>query len=93
LGDQGGRDDPADLAYFGEIAGEPIAIRAGFIDKDEVRACGLQPPDELSDVTLPRPNVTEGDALGVVFLGDRGDRDRVLMDIHADGERAKLGHG
>jgi hypothetical protein len=81
------------MAFVGEIAVEPIATRTGFINKDEVRAFGLEPTDEVIDVTLSRPDIAEGDHLGVVLLGDTGDRDRVLMDIHSDVERARLVHG
>ena len=35
FGDQRGRDDPADLACFCQVAVEPIATRAGCIDKDK----------------------------------------------------------
>ena len=90
FGDQRGRDDPADMAFFCEIAVEPIATRAGFIDKDEVRAFGLQPTDELIDVTLSCTDVPEGDDLRVVVLSDRGDGNRVFMDIQSDVERARL---
>jgi hypothetical protein len=54
---------------------------------------GLQPTEELIDVTLARPDMAERDDRGVVFLGDRGAVNRVFMDIHADGERARLWHG
>jgi hypothetical protein len=93
FGDQGGRHDPADMAFFGEITVEPIATRASFIDKDEVRAFGWQPTDECIDVTLSCPSIAERDDLGVVFLGDIGDGNRVFMNIHSDGERARLCHG
>jgi hypothetical protein len=81
------------MAFFGEIAVEPIAARAGLIDQDELRAFGVQAMDELIDVTRSRPDVPEGDDLGVVVLGNISDRDRVFMDIHSDVERARLGHG
>src|SRR5262249_49958273 len=35
-GNQGGCDDPADMAFCGEITVEPRATRAGFRDKDKV---------------------------------------------------------
>ena len=80
LGDQGGGDDPADMACWGAIAGEPRATWAGCIDQDEVRACGWPPTDQVSEVTLSRPDSAAGDDLSVVGCGDLGDRDRVLMD-------------
>jgi hypothetical protein len=69
-GNQGGGHDPADIAFFRQVAVEPIATRAGFIDKDEVLTFGLQPPDELIDVTLSRPDGAEGDDLGAVVFSD-----------------------
>jgi hypothetical protein len=93
VGEQRGRDAPADLAFVRAIAGEPIATRAGFIDQDKVRACGLPPTDELSDVTRSCPDVAEGDDLRAVVLHDRGDGHRVLMDIQTDVECARLLHG
>jgi hypothetical protein len=91
--DHGGRDDPTDTAFLGEIAGEPLAARASFIDQDEAWAVGVQVTDELIDVTLSRPDVPPGDDLGVVVLGHISDRDRVLMDIHSDVARARPCHG
>jgi hypothetical protein len=76
-----------------EIARAPIATGAGVRDKDEVRAFGRQPTDEVIAVTLSRPEMAKGDDLGVVVCGDIGDRHRVLMAIPADSERASLGPG
>jgi hypothetical protein len=56
-------------------------------------AFGLHLPDELIDVTLACTDVAEGDDLGVMFLGDIGDGNRVFMDIHPDVKRARLAHG
>jgi hypothetical protein len=77
----------------GAIAVKPRATRAGVIDKDEGRALGWQPTDEVVKVTLSHPAGGEGDDLGVVVFGDRGDRDRVVMAIQTDVARARLGHG
>jgi hypothetical protein len=81
------------MTFFGAIPVEPIATRASFIDKDEGRAFGLQPTEELIDATLSRPYIAEREDLGVVFFSDIGDGNRVLMDIHTDVERARLCHG
>jgi hypothetical protein len=89
LGDQGGRDDAADLAFVGELAVAPLATRAGFLNQDEVRAVGWQPAAEVIDSARSRPDGPEGDDLGVMFVGDIGDRDRLFMDIHSDVERAR----
>ena len=55
-----------------------------------MRAFGLQLPDECIDVTLAGTDGAEGDDLSVVFFGDRGDRNRVFMDIQTDVECARL---
>src|SRR4030095_6699721 len=41
FGDQGGRDAPTDMAFCGEIAGEPRATRPRCIDTDAGGAFGL----------------------------------------------------
>jgi hypothetical protein len=80
LGDQGGRDDPADLALFGQVTGEPIATWPSFIDKDEVEAFGLQPTDKFIDIALSRTDVPKGDDFGVRFLGRRKRRQWTLYE-------------
>jgi hypothetical protein len=90
LREQGGGDDPAAVAFFGQRAREPRAAGAGFIDQDELLALGLQLPDERVDSTLPGPDRAQGDDFRALFLGHRGDRDGRFMAIHADGERARL---
>jgi hypothetical protein len=47
------------MAFFGQITVEPVPAGTGLIDKDELRAFGLQPTDELIDVTLARPDVPD----------------------------------
>jgi hypothetical protein len=81
------------MALFREIAIEPLTAWAGFIDQDEVRAFRLQATDEIINVTLSRPTSAEGDELGVVVLGHRGDRDRIFMDVQSDIEHARLWPG
>jgi hypothetical protein len=54
---------------------------------------GLQPTEEVIEVTWSRTAMAKGDDCGAVVLHDRGDGNRVFMDIHADGERARLWHG
>jgi hypothetical protein len=65
----------------------------GINSKDERLAFGLHLPAELIDVTLACPDGAEGDTFGVVFLGDLGDGNRVLMDIQTAVKRARLAHG
>jgi hypothetical protein len=81
FGEQGGSDDPADLAFFGQIAVEPIATRPSFIYKDKVGAFGLQPTDQFIDIALARTDVAKGDDLGVRCLGDVGNGNGLFMNI------------
>jgi hypothetical protein len=89
-GNQGGSDNPTDMAFLSEIAGEPIPTRPCFIDKDQMFAFGLHFPDEVVDIALACTNGAEGDNLSVVFLGNVGNGNRLFLDIHSDGERARL---
>jgi hypothetical protein len=93
FGDQGGSDDPADMTFVGEIAVEPRATRAGFIDQDKVWALGLQPPAEVIAVTRSCTDGVEEHDLSAVVLNDIGDGNRVLMDIQTDVKRARVTHG
>jgi hypothetical protein len=93
LRDQGRGDDPAAVAFLGQIAREPRAAGAGCIDNDERLALGLQVPEALVDITRPGPDRAQRDDFRAIVLGDRGDRDGLLRDIHADVERARLSHG
>jgi hypothetical protein len=72
------------MAFMDQIAVEPGPAGTGLIDKDELRAFGLQPPDELIDVTLARPDITEGDDLGSVIFGGIGHGNRIFVDIKTD---------
>jgi hypothetical protein len=93
FGAQGGRHDPADMAFCGQRAGEPVPAGARLIDKEEMCACGLHLTDAWIDVTLSCPDVAEEDDGGVVCLGDVRHGNRLVMDIQADGKRARLVHG
>jgi hypothetical protein len=44
FGNQGGGDDPADIAFFQQVAIEPVAAGARFIDEDELLTLRLQLP-------------------------------------------------
>jgi hypothetical protein len=90
---QGGGHDPAAVAFFREIAVEPITTRASFVDEDEVCVFRLQIADKLVDIPLAGPDSAEGDDCGVVFFDDVGNGDRFFMDIQSDVERARLCHG
>jgi hypothetical protein len=93
LGDQGGRHDPADLAFLGQRAVEPVPAGARLIDKDERLAFGLPLPDEVIEITRACTDVAAGDDCGVVFLGAIGDGHRVFLDIHTEVKRARLAQG
>jgi len=69
------------MAFFGEIAIEPIPARASFINKDEKRTFGLQLTDEFIAITLAGTNVVNGDGLGVVVLGDIGNGKGLFVAI------------
>jgi hypothetical protein len=93
FGDQRGRDDPANLAFFGQIAVEPIPTRACFIDKDEVFTFGLELTDESIDVTLTGANIPDRDDLSAVVLSDIGNGNGLFVDIQSDIDRGRLVHG
>jgi hypothetical protein len=93
FGNQGGRDDPTVVTCFAQIPVEPIVAWPGFIDDNEMVSLGLACADEVIDVNLSRPDGAEVGDLSTVVLRDICNRDRVLMDIHADVERARLVHG
>jgi hypothetical protein len=52
FGNQGRGDDPADVAFLGEIPVEPVPTGSRFIDKDEMLGLRVELPDEVIDVTL-----------------------------------------
>ena len=56
LGDQGGGDDPAIIAFVGQRAVEPVPPRSRFRDEDSVVGFGLQLARELINVAWPRAN-------------------------------------
>jgi hypothetical protein len=56
-------------------------------------ACGRQLPDALSTVTRACTDGAAGDDVGVVFVGDIGDGQRVCMDSQTEVKRARLAHG
>jgi hypothetical protein len=92
-GKQRWRHDPAIVAFFCQLPGEPGATRSSFIDEDEVVGLGLEFSDEVVDVGLSCPDGAEVGDLSTVILSDIGNSDRLFMDIHSDVERARLWHG
>jgi hypothetical protein len=91
-GEQGGRHAPADMAFLGQRAAEPVPAGARLRDKDAMLAFGRHLPDEWIDVTLSCTDGAEGDDFGVVFLGDVRHGNRIFMDIQTDVECARLLH-
>ena len=68
FGNEGGRDDPADMAFFRQIAIEPVATGTGFVDEDQLCGLRLHFAYELIDVTLTRPNGAQGGHLSASAL-------------------------
>jgi hypothetical protein len=93
FGNQGRGDNPIAVALFRQIAIEPIATGAGFIDKDEVLALRQEASNQFVDIALSSANGAKVGDLGLVFLGHVSHGYRLFMDIQSDEERARLGHG
>jgi hypothetical protein len=93
FGNEGGRDDVADMALFGQIAIEPGPAWSRFIDKDEVLGFGVQLAHERVNVGLPGADGPKVDDLGVVCFGNIGHRDGLFVDVQSDVKRARLAHG
>jgi len=89
-GAQGGRHAPADLAFLGQRAGEPVPAGARLIDKEEMFALGLPLADEWIAGTLSCTDGAAGDDFGVVCLGDVRHGQRLFLDLQAEGKRARL---
>jgi hypothetical protein len=93
FGQQGGGDDPADVAFFHQVSLEPGAAGTSFVDEDELLPLRLQMPKPLLNIALPGPNSAEGEDRRAMVLGHRGDRDGLFVDISSDRKRARLVHG
>jgi hypothetical protein len=93
LRNQGGGHDPARIAFCSQVARAPVPTGTRFIDTGEVLGLGWARADAVIEVTRPRAHGPERGDLSPVIVGDRGDRDRVLMDIHANRECARVTHG
>jgi hypothetical protein len=81
------------MAWGRQRAREPRAARARFIDDDQMRVFRLQRANELVDIALAGADGAQGDPLGVVGLSDVRDSTRLVVDIQADIQRARLWHG
>jgi hypothetical protein len=92
-GDQSGCHDPAVVAFFRQRAGEPGATGTGFVDEEQMLGLRWHCADEWIEVTLAGAKSSERGDLSTMILGDRGDSNRVFVDIHADKECARRGPG
>ena len=70
FGNQRGRHDPTVVAFFVEIAIEPVATGAGFIDEDEAFRLRLELTSEVIDIRVSCADGPEGDDVGVVIFGN-----------------------
>lgn len=93
LGHQGRRHDPAVVAFVLEIPIEPIATGPRFVDENEVLGFRLHLAEQGVDITLACADRTKVGHLSARLLGHVRDSTRLFMDIHADEECARLGHG
>jgi hypothetical protein len=93
VGHAGGRDDPAVITFVGQVAVEPVAAGSGFRDQDEGWGLGWPCADEVSAVAVAGADGTKRAAVGVVSVGDRGHRDRIVVDIQTDRECASVCQG
>jgi hypothetical protein len=90
---QGRSDEPAGRAFFRELPVEPRATRAGFIDKDEGWALGLELADEVIEVDVSGANGAKVDDVGVMIFGNIGHRDGIFVHVQPNLECARLWHG
>jgi len=93
LGNQRRGHAPTAASFFRQIAVEPVATWARFIDQDQVFRLGLELADEMIEVGLSRADGAQVADFSAVVFGDVSDSNRFLMDIHADVTRARLCHG
>jgi hypothetical protein len=90
FGKPGGGDDPAAVAVVRQVARAPEVAGVSCVDADEGRPLLLPRPQLLIKIARPGRDGAAGDHRGPVCLGDVGDRDGLFLDIHADGECARL---
>jgi hypothetical protein len=90
LRDQRRSDDPAVIAFFGQIALEPIATRTRFIDKDEAFGLRWQLPNKCIKVTRACADGAEREDSGTRVFGGLGNRDGFFLDLQSTIKRARL---
>ena len=93
FGDERRGHDPTEMAFLGQIAGEPSAPGTCLLNDDAGCGLGLPLSDELIAVTLARADAAQKDHFGPVILGHVGDRNGLLRDIHADIQGGSVWHG
>jgi hypothetical protein len=93
LGDPGGGDDPAVIALFGALAGEPGAAGAGLVDEDAVWGLRWHLAEQWIEGTLTRADGPKVHDLGAVILSHVRHSDGVLVHSHANEEGARLRPG
>jgi len=91
--DQRGGDHPAVIALVRSIPIEPIATGSGCRDEDHMVGLRWHRAAELIDVILAGAEGAEGGDLGTVILSDRGNGNRLFVDIQTDADGGRLGHG
>lgn len=90
LGEQRGGHHPAIVSVSGQRAIEPVATGAGFRDKDQMCGCGWHRTDQLIEVTLAGAHGSQVHDCGAVVLRHIGNRDGVLVNVHADAACGRL---
>ena len=84
---------PAVVVFVLQRPLEPRATRPRFVDEDKVLGLRWHLADELSDGTRSCPTGAPGGDRGALIWGDIRHGHRILVDIQADTECARLGHG
>lgn len=93
VGTQRRRHDPASRAFVRQLPGAPVAPGARFLDNDA--GGGRRGPRSAAVSAGARAGAhgAPGGHLSAGLWGDVRHRPRSLVDIHADGQRARLGQG
>ena len=84
---------PAGVVFFLQRTREPLATRPRCVDEEKVLGFRWPLAEELSAVTRSWPKGAPGGDLGAMSLDDLRHGHRILVDIHAEKECARLGHG
>jgi hypothetical protein len=92
-GQEGGRHAPAVVAFFPALPLEPLAPGASLRDKAEGVGLRWHFPDALIDIALPGPKGAQVRHLRARVLGASRPGNRLLVDLHAHAEGARLRQG